>query len=709
MLHSTRFPALGPETTRGFTMLRQTLRAHARLALITCILGLLSRPGVAQTTWHVDDDACPGPGDGSIGSPFCSIQDAIDAAALSGDEIIVDPGFYLEAINPNGKAVDLHSSSGAAVTFINSVDLSSTVITCTSNEGPDTIISGFTLIGGNVTLTTLNGGGLRCDGSSPTINDCVFWFNFAVQGGGMHLTGGAPAFTDCTIKDCNATGSGSGVYIANGAPTFTNCTIGPNTNPGLGAGVYVAGGTPTFTGGSFTLNIAQVTGGGLYNESGDVTLLGCSFSRNDAAAGGGGAVYMTNGAILTADQCTFLDNQANNSGGAISGTNSTFNLTDCTFDQNSAASGGAINCANGLGSLVDCDFTDNQAINAGGALVHFNTDFDITRCTFTRNKVTDVNGRGGAMHNTTFSDPTITECTFTENRGDFSGFVVGNGGALYNTFGSAPMLRDVEFRDNAASFGGAIFNANADSADIPPVYVNCTFIGNVARNQAIAYGAAIFNFGSGGSSPRIINSTFIDNIVSSREAPKDPEDVTGGALWNGADSFPILANCILWANGPDQIFNDGSTPTVTYSDVQDGHAGIGNIDLDPQFIDAPGGNVRLNATSPCIDAGDSTQADLSGVTQDLDGNPRFLDDPDTPDTGLPDGGGLVIDMGAYENQDPPCPSDSDGDLQVNVDDLLGLLASWGSCPAPCPTDSNGDEIVDVYDLLDLLANWGPCE
>ena len=75
----------------------------------------------AQTTWHVDDDACPLPGSGSEMDPFCSIQTAIDAAE-HGDEIVVAPGVYLEAVDFLGKAVNLHSAAGAAVTTTSYAD-----------------------------------------------------------------------------------------------------------------------------------------------------------------------------------------------------------------------------------------------------------------------------------------------------------------------------------------------------------------------------------------------------------------------------------------------------------------------------------------------------------------------------------------------------------------------------------------------------------
>ena len=55
-----------------------------------------------------------------------------------------------------------------------------------------------------------------------------------------------------------------------------------------------------------------------------------------------------------------------------------------------------------------------------------------------------------------------------------------------------------------------------------------------------------------------------------------------------------------------------------------------------------------------------------------------------------------------------CLADSTGDGNVNVSDLLDLLAAWGPCGAPCPADSNFNGTVNVIDLLAMLASWGAC-
>ena len=80
------------------------------------------------------------------------------------------------------------------------------------------------------------------------------------------------------------------------------------------------------------------------------------------------------------------------------------------------------------------------------------------------------------------------------------------------------------------------------------------------------------------------------------------------------------------------------------------------------------------------------------------------------DHGVPDPlficGFGIIDAFA-SSQTAPSPADLDGDCDVDVQDLLCLLAAWGPCEG-CPEDLNGDGSANVPDLLELLAAWGPC-
>ncbi|MEJ5301501.1 MAG: choice-of-anchor Q domain-containing protein [Thermodesulforhabdaceae bacterium] len=130
----------------------------------------------------------------------------------------------------------------------------------------------------------------------------------------------------------------------------------------------------------------------------------------------------------------------------------------------------------------------------------------------------------------------------------------------------------------------------------------------------------------------------------------------GGGIFNRNSSNPTLTNIILWGNSASvgqSIYNEGSTPSISYSNIQGcGGSGGGwqsacgvdgghNIDQDPLFVDPSGGNLRLQAGSPAIDKGNNS-AVPSGVTTDLDGNPRFVD-------GNGDGT-ATVDMGAFEYQ-----------------------------------------------------------
>ncbi len=111
------------------------------------------------------------------------------------------------------------------------------------------------------------------------------------------------------------------------------------------------------------------------------------------------------------------------------------------------------------------------------------------------------------------------------------------------------------------------------------------------------------------------------------------------------DGSPTLANCILWGDTPDEICltdTGADTPVISYCNMEGSWPGPGNIQLDPLFVDADG---QLLAGSPCIDAGHNATVPAD-VTTDLDGNPRFADDPRIPDTG--NDTPPIVDMAAYE-------------------------------------------------------------
>jgi predicted outer membrane repeat protein len=220
----------------------------------------------------------------------------------------------------------------------------------------------------------------------------------------------------------------------------------------------------------------------------------------------------------------------------------------------------------------------------------------------------------------------------------------------------------------------------------------CTFVGNDAFN-----GGGLFASGPATIRDSLFNGNSADNLgggvyvntsgdVSMVNVTVAHNTASTAGLWNAGTA--TVVNCVLWANAGSAL---GGGPTVTYSLVEGGFAGTGNVDADPQFVDPAGADtmigtddddLRLSAGSPAIDAGDAS-AVTGQYPVDLDGNPRALDDPDTADTGLAVLG-ISVDMGAYEFQPgpppPSCPGDIDGDNMVGVTDFLQLLAHFGACP-----------------------------
>jgi parallel beta-helix repeat protein len=202
----------------------------------------------------------------------------------------------------------------------------------------------------------------------------------------------------------------------------------------------------------------------------------------------------------------------------------------------------------------------------------------------------------------------VTNCMFTQNTASW-------GGAMYN-YSSSPTLTNCSFSANtASSAGGAMYNDTSSS----PTLTNCIFSANTTSYS----GGGMYNQYS--SSPSLTNCTFCANLALS----------SGGAM-ESYSSSPVLSNCIVWGSGNSPIDSSSSTPTITYCDIEGGYAGMGNINVDPQFVRSPWtgpdgvfgtadddyGDLRLRSHSVCLDAG-SNAAVPGGVTTDLAGNPRI--------------------------------------------------------------------------------------
>ncbi len=242
------------------------------------------------------------------------------------------------------------------------------------------------------------------------------------------------------------------------------------------------------------------------------------------------------------------------------------------------------------------------------------------------------------------------------------------------------------------SYGGGVY---ADDALI----VNCLITYNGTwKGVGDYYGEETYGESRGagiycGSESLISNCTIYGN---------DTDYTNEGGLGEGGGiycSSPTVIDCIILANDAnEQIYG---TPTVTYSDVQDGFSGTGNIDSDPCFVSGPGGDFYLSqivagqtVDSNCVDAGYDTAANLG-----MDIYTTRTDQYGDVD---------VVDMGFHY---PPLlgSPDLNGDYFVNFIDVAILANQWMQTPGiPSADIVPIDGFVNKDDLDLMVEDWLDC-
>lgn len=197
----------------------------------------------AGGTIYVDPTGSDETGDGTLGNPYQTIQQGL-RTSRHGDTVIVENGTYNENITFYGHLAYVTSRyyTGGDINDINATVIdgqaNGPVVTFNGTENNRAVLHGLTVQNGY----TLNGGGIFCAYSSPTVSHCNIVDNTVDQyGGGMYNVYSSPVIEFCLFNGNTAPGNfgfGGAIYAAYGAPLVTNCTSVGNSSYSIGGSIY---------------------------------------------------------------------------------------------------------------------------------------------------------------------------------------------------------------------------------------------------------------------------------------------------------------------------------------------------------------------------------------------------------------------------------------------------------------------------------------
>ncbi len=252
-------------------------------------------------------------------------------------------------------------------------------------------------------------------------------------------------------------------------------------------------------------------------------------------------------------------------------------IDNCVVKNNSAWHGGGMGAQWSVPKVQNSRFENNTSSGYGGAIMLMNAYPSVYDSVFTGNH----GGKGGAINAEYVAGIRIYRSVFENNTASYYG------GALAGDFKSYIVAVNCVINDNSAPKGGGIYLRNSN------------------------------------------NLTLVNSTVTRNSAP-----LGGGIAMGSSTTYYRVSNSIIYGNSTPSVFN-AKYPAysyVTYTDIEGGASGAGNIDADPLFVDPGAGDFQLSEGSPCIDAGTATGYYVP--TDDINGTPRPQ--------------GAAYDMGAYE-------------------------------------------------------------
>ena len=532
---------------------------------------------------------------------------------------------------------------------------------------------------------------------------------------GVQVAQGVAILDDLVFMDTGPT-KGSSIEIRGGATVTLNNSILTQATSGASEGghIYLNSGSSLISTGGLVVENGSATdsGGGIYATDATINLMGCSF-RNNTASGigtteGGGAIFANSASNVTLTDCTFENNTAADDGGAVQFRDSTLvEISDCTFTGNSAAKGGHIALMDGTivtvqGSTLQSGTSDDQ----GGAIYVFSSSLEIDESQVLRNVAI---GDGGAIASTSILQLQLTRSTFCENvsaTGDGSVLAQQNIAAVFPGF-----ISGNAFIENTATIGKEALYQEAvpvtnntfyaNSAALTPSVLSDGSLTPVINNLIVHHpsGTVALDSTSGTPIQPIQYNAFWENLGGNTTYPLDPSNIEGldpllvGYVAGSCDPSglrPLVGSPIIDAGDPTITDTDGSNSDIGAFGGPDGMASAEGMDQDGDGFDI---DQDCDDTDPAVYPGAVEVCD--GVDQDCD---------------------ELIDNGTDSDQDgiadicDPCPEDplddSDGDDVCDSADLCpgfddqqdmdsdGIPDGCDPCPETDGTNTDGDGNCD---------------